>query len=171
MVAHGGAGLFVDHKKGEIPELKALLRDSAVSKVRLHPTSLTTVTIAIQFDTHPPPQSSPLGDSFPRLLRRQYSAMVVFLSIVMLPTSHEMKCKSGCQSPTRLCRHQRLFFVADVGGFTALLSLSCCCCGCTYSNTILHRGGETHRFLTNTRMCTCRIQSRNAWSWRELLAT
>ncbi len=30
-VATGG-GLFVDHKKGEIPELKNLLRDSAVDK-------------------------------------------------------------------------------------------------------------------------------------------
>ncbi|MGB1596125.1 MAG: hypothetical protein ACPIOQ_25415, partial [Promethearchaeia archaeon] len=27
-----GGGLFVDHKKGEIPELKNLLRDSAVDK-------------------------------------------------------------------------------------------------------------------------------------------
>jgi hypothetical protein len=31
-VATGGGGLFVDHKKGEIPELKNLLRDSAVDK-------------------------------------------------------------------------------------------------------------------------------------------
>jgi vesicle coat complex subunit len=28
----GGGGLFVDHKKGEIPELKNLLRDSAIDK-------------------------------------------------------------------------------------------------------------------------------------------
>ncbi len=27
------AGLFVDHKKGEIPELKNLLRDSSIDKV------------------------------------------------------------------------------------------------------------------------------------------
>eukprot|EP00282_Hemiselmis_andersenii_P016122 CAMPEP_0114118816 /NCGR_PEP_ID=MMETSP0043_2-20121206/5780_1 /TAXON_ID=464988 /ORGANISM="Hemiselmis andersenii, Strain CCMP644" /LENGTH=599 /DNA_ID=CAMNT_0001211323 /DNA_START=18 /DNA_END=1814 /DNA_ORIENTATION=+ len=32
MVVGSGVGLFVDHKKGEIPELKALLRDSSVDK-------------------------------------------------------------------------------------------------------------------------------------------
>jgi hypothetical protein len=32
VVSSGGGGLFVDHKKGEIPELKNLLRDSAVDK-------------------------------------------------------------------------------------------------------------------------------------------
>jgi AP-4 complex subunit beta-1 len=32
----GGGGLFVDHKKGEIPELKNLLRDSAVDKDPKH---------------------------------------------------------------------------------------------------------------------------------------
>jgi hypothetical protein len=67
MVAHSGAGLFVDHKKGEIPELKALLRDSAVSKVRLQPASLTTVSIAIRCT---PAQSPPLCDAFPRLRQR-----------------------------------------------------------------------------------------------------
>lgn len=30
--AVGSGGLFVDHKKGEIPELKNLLRDSAIDK-------------------------------------------------------------------------------------------------------------------------------------------
>jgi hypothetical protein len=33
-MAPSGGGLFVDHKKGEIPEIKTALRDPAIAKVR-----------------------------------------------------------------------------------------------------------------------------------------